>query len=229
MTNLNEVFVPGGEPQQTYVDRSNSEALSGLARCIDSPNEIVSLAGPSKMGKTVLCKKTLGKREIVWLEGGQINSVEQLWERVGNELSCPDEIIVSQGTQAGFNAGVQMKITASGSRLKTSSIAEKRNSNTISANVEFLIKNKIVLVIDDFHYIDPIVRRDIMRSIKGPVFRGLKLILLSVTHRVFDAIKAEPELGGRLGSIKLAPWSPHELEKLVNLVLRPLGSMTRTI
>ena len=46
-----------------------------------------------------------------------------------------------------------------------------------------------MVVIDDFHYIPEESRPELMRNVKGAVFNGLKVILLSVSHRVFDAIK----------------------------------------
>src|SRR3546814_370093 len=53
-----------------------------------------------------------------------------------------------------------------------------------------------------------------MRNVKGAVFTGLKVILLSVSHRVFDAIKAEAELTGRFTAISLPHWSQNDLRKV---------------
>jgi hypothetical protein len=56
-----------------------------------------------------------------------------------------------------------------------------------------------------------------MRNVKGGVFNGLKMILLSVTHRAFDAIKAETELTGRFIAINLPDWSNKDLRKIATL------------
>jgi hypothetical protein len=72
-------------------------------------------------------------------------------------------------------------------------------------------------VVDDFHYVDKSHRMTLMRNIKGSVFNGLKVILLSVTHRAFDAIKAETELTGRFSSITLPTWSKSDLIQIPTL------------
>ena len=56
-----------------------------------------------------------------------------------------------------------------------------------------------------------------MRNIKGAVFNGLKVILLSVAHRTFDVIRAEPELTGRFSSVLVPPWSIADLNRIPTL------------
>jgi hypothetical protein len=77
-----------------------------------------------------------------------------------------------------------------------------------------LLSNKIILVIDDFHYINKDQRVTLMRQVKGAVFGGLKVVLLSVTHRAFDAIKDESELTGRFTAISLPAWDMRELSQV---------------
>jgi hypothetical protein len=67
---------------------------------------------------------------------------------------------------------------------------------------------------DDFHYLNDDSRREVMRNVKGSVFQGLKVLLLSVTHRAFDAIKAENELTGRFVTIQMPPWNKGDLRKI---------------
>lgn len=62
-----------------------------------------------------------------------------------------------------------------------------------------------------------------MRNVKGSVFNGLKVLLLSVTHRAFDAIKAESELTGRFSSINMPSWSSHDLSQIPILGFEKLG------
>jgi len=71
-----------------------------------------------------------------------------------------------------------------------------------------------MLVVDDFHYVAAEPRTELMRNVKGAVFNGLKVILLSVTHRVFDAIKSEAELTGRFTAISLPHWSAQDLAQI---------------
>lgn len=208
-----EVFVAGGQPTITYVERSAAHVELNLARAIATPNQIVSLSGPTKTGKTVLCRRVLGQRQFIWIDGGQIAESADFWTKVAFELNIPDS--VDSGTQntSTVNAGIgiAMIATAGGSQLYQSSELTKRSLDSMSAALDHMTREKIMLVIDDFHYLKELARVDLMRNVKGSVFNGLKVILLSVTHRVFDAIKAESELTGRFTAISMPKWSQDDL------------------
>lgn len=208
-----EVFIAGGQPTVTYVERDELDIERGLARAIAAPNQIVSLAGPSKSGKTVLCRRVLGEREYVWIDGGQINDSHSFWQRVCNELDIPDAVEKTSQKEYMVKIEGSLCVTAGGSHINKKCETHKK-INGMSDALKEMIFRKIILVIDDFHYIKDEFRVDIVRSLKGAVFQGLKVILLSVTHRTFDAIKAESELTGRFSSIQLPPWSIGDLIKI---------------
>ncbi len=212
-----EVFVPGGEPTVTYVKREQSNIERDLARAIAIPNQIVSLAGPTKSGKTVLCRKVLGTRDFLWIDGGQIKSADDLWNKACHELNLPLLSETSTETQVGVDLKAGAIITASGSRLTRSAKRESARVDSLRDAIAAIMEEKIVFVVDDFHYLTPEARTEFMRNVKGAVFNGLKVVLLSVTHRAFDAIKAESELTGRLISITLPEWSLEELSKIAEL------------
>lgn len=209
------VFVAGGMPTVTYVEREEQHIERNLARAIATPSQIVSLAGPTKTGKTVLCKRVLGDREYVWIDGGQVSSVDSFWQQVATELKIPSETTstVSTNTSADVSASALL-VTAKGSLLRGDSFSERQSINSMSEAIAVLIRDRIVLVIDDFHYLEEPVRQELMRNVKGAVFNGLKVLLLSVTHRAFDAIKAETELTGRFIAIDLPHWSLSDLQKI---------------
>lgn len=210
-----EVFVPGGQPTVTYVDRQEFHIERNLARAIAAPNQVVSLAGPTKTGKTVLCRKVLGDRQYVWIDGGEVDTIDTLWTSVCSDLNIPHETTTSSETSAGGDAGITTPIaSARGSRLWRKSSSAKRVAHSISEALEVLVNEKIILVVDDFHYLRPEARTAFMRNVKGGVFNGLKVLLLSVTHRAFDAIKAESELTGRFTSITLPHWTIEELTQI---------------
>lgn len=209
-----DVFVAGGQPTVTYVEREELHIERQLARAIAAPSQIVSLSGPTKSGKTVLCKRILGERQYVWVDGGQILDGDSFWKKVCDELSIPDSIDSGRQSEDADKVGLNIAIlSVGGSRLdRTSTVAHKVSG--INDAIREMISRKIILVIDDFHYINADVRVEIARNIKGAVFNGLKVVLLSVTHRIFDAIKAEPELTGRFLSVALPPWSVADLTEI---------------
>lgn len=214
-----DVFIAGGQPTVTYVDREEQHIERQFARAVATPNQIVSLSGPTKAGKTVLCKKALGDRPYIWVDGGRIKTGEAFWEYVRSELNMPVETsrTRSSETEMAVEGSVPLITTASGSKLWAVSKTDTYKVDSMASALEKMLRDRIILVIDDFHYISKDVRTDIMRNIKGAVFNGLKVILLSVTHRVFDALKAESELTGRFTAVTLPNWSNGELEKIPQL------------
>jgi len=217
-----DVFVPGGEPTITYVQREELQVERNLARAIATPNQIVALAGPTKTGKSVLCKKVLGEREFVWIDGGQISNIDDMWVRICNELNIPDETVVSKEKETSAKLQAGAVVTASGSRLHRSTASETHRIHTMAEALKKMLEERIVLVVDDFHYLDPETRVAFLRNIKGAVFRGLKVVLLSVTHRAFDAVKAETELTGRFISIILPEWNDEDLMQIAELGFKAL-------
>jgi hypothetical protein len=210
-----QVFVAGGQPSVTYVDRQEFHVERTVARAIAAPNQVVSLAGPSKTGKTVLCRKVLGDREYVWIDGGEIESATSLWNSVSSELNLPTEVTTSDEKSSGVDGGLTAPIiSAKGSKLRKRATSEKRVIHSIADALDTLVAEQIILVVDDFHYLMPETRTTFLRNVKGAVFSGLKVLLLSVTHRAFDAIKAESELTGRFTSITLPDWTKDELRQI---------------
>jgi len=211
-----DVFIAGGQPTTTYVDREDQDIERMLARAIATPNQVVSLAGPTKTGKTVLCKKVLSKRDYVWIDGGKIKVANDFWETVRSELSIPIENSITQGSESSISAegSIPFVTTAGGSHLSSKSATETFKIDSMSRALEYMTNERIILVVDDFHYIPSDVRTDIMRNVKGAVFNGLKVLLLSVTHRVFDAIKAESELTGRFTTVTLPHWTKNDLKQI---------------
>jgi hypothetical protein len=211
-----DVFVAGGQPTITYVQREEDHIERSFARAIATPNQIVSLSGPTKTGKTVLCRRTLGDRQFIWIDGGQIETGDELWSKIAGELNIPLESEISRGGQTtlGIEGSIPFITTASGSKLFSTTTTERKRTNSMASALAAMLQNKIMLVIDDFHYLSDDTRRVIMRNVKGAVFSGLKVVLLSVSHRVFDAIKAESELTGRFTAITLPHWSKEDLSQI---------------
>ena len=197
-----------------------------LSRGVAHPSAIVSLTGNTKSGKTVLCRTVLGTRHYVWIEGGQIKAEQDLWDRVCYELNFPLEISKTTGQQSGTTiagsveasagtgllAALKAVISASGSHLSNDETQRTYRIDSTSSALNHLLAKNIALVIDDFHYIPPGDRQAIIRSIRGAIFEGQKVILLSVSYRAFEAIRAEPEITGRLRHVEVPEWSKEDLQ-----------------
>lgn len=205
------VFVAGGQPSITYVKRKQADVERNLARALAAPNQIVALAGPTKSGKTVLCKHVMGERQYVLIDGGQVKTAPEVWERVCSELEFPSEETFEDGSETKAGGGINMVVTANGSQLIRAAKKRTFKVDNLSTALKYLTENDIALIIDDFHYLEPNERRTVLRNLKGAVFKGLKVVLLSVAHRIFDVPKAENELTGRFVSVEIPEWSREDL------------------
>ncbi|MGE0231981.1 MAG: hypothetical protein AB7O39_15925 [Flavobacteriaceae bacterium] len=208
------VFVAGGQPTYTYIDREDQDVERNFARAVATPNKVVSLSGPSKTGKTVLCRKMLSNREYIWIDGGRIDGIESFWQFIASEFNVPTQFEVSYKQEDSATVGLNTVISANGSQLARTRKTESHQIDGITSAIDALLRDGIILVIDDFHYIKADLRKSIIRNIKGAVFNGLKIVLLSVTHRAFDAIKDESELTGRFITVSLPDWNDDELRKI---------------
>lgn len=222
---LHEVFIPGGQPSITYVDRAHLSLERSLQKALAQGNLIVSLTGATKSGKTVLCRSVLDDFEYVWIDGGQVKAEADLWSKVATELGQAAETKASERDDSGSNVGgsvgmdavplgtgARFQLTVGGSRLKARTVENVQRPNTMHAALEALLEESVFLVIDDFHHIPEAARSDIVRSIKGAVFRGLKVVLLSTPHRAFDAVKAEVEITGRFKHVPVPDWGIADLQ-----------------
>ena len=224
---LADVFTPGGQPSVTYVDRAELGLESAVRKAIDQVNSIVSLTGATKTGKTVLCKNVLEEYEYVWIDGGQVKAEEDLWKKICSELRLPNEKTETGSKQTGLgghidgsaeaSAGIVRKkvlISVSGSRLKTQEESATFTLDSMQSAIDYLTANKVILVIDDFHYLNDDTKRSVIQSLKGAVFRGLKVILLSTPHRAFEAMNAESEVTGRFKHVPVPDWSIEHLREI---------------
>jgi len=219
---IGEVFVPGGQPSITYVARDELQLETKLRDYLEERHRILSLSGPTKSGKTVLIKTVVPS--AVWLSGGNIRSSDGFWsslvdrlgaytvetkERTGQE-SDSSEFAVGGGVNTVVRAGADVTDRREESRGKRQAFTRTRPNEEVA--LEQLQTHDRVLIIDDFHYIESRLQQAIVRGLKSSVFEGLPVILASVPHRAFDAVRVEKEMTGRVEHVTIPFWSRDELE-----------------
>ncbi|EFZ1984509.1 ATP-binding protein, partial [Shigella flexneri] len=69
---ISEVFTAGGVPNITYNSRENLELEDNLTMDLDIQGKIISITGPTKIGKTTLCKKVISMDNLILISGGAI-------------------------------------------------------------------------------------------------------------------------------------------------------------
>ncbi|HHY2677473.1 TPA: hypothetical protein ACV439_005523 [Bacillus toyonensis] len=233
---IGEVFTAGGTPNITYYARDNLKIESRLQKFLKAQGKIISITGPTKSGKSVLCKKIIPPTDSIWIMGAHIKEENDLWRIIVDKLSIPltatqeeseDETTTVGGKVSGTLsikiAKVQGTVNNDGALKKGTKTVKSYNYDSRVQCIDFLLKNSIPLLIDDFHYIDQTIQKDIIRSLKNAVSDGLKVILISVPHREYDSIKVEQEMNGRVSQIRVTPWGTEELSEIAKKGFKALN------
>ena len=84
-----EVFTPGAFPIHTYVERTGERLEQALRDALDTAGQVVSLAGPSKSGKTVLVEKVAGRDNLITITGAGISDPRHIWDQALDWMGTP--------------------------------------------------------------------------------------------------------------------------------------------
>jgi hypothetical protein len=222
---VSQVFVPGGMPTHTYNSRVQLGLEGHLKDYLDERHKILALSGPTKAGKTVLLRA--GIDNGIWLSGGDIQSMDDFWSAicgaldVATEFESGDELV--DGAESSTSGGGSVKPFGIGGHLdhtKTENLTSSRKESRVrkvsfrDAGQEALRSGLHTLVVDDFHYIDQAVQLSIVRTLKPLVFDGLPVVVASVPHRAYDAVRVEKEMTGRVEQLQIPLWRPDELQSI---------------
>jgi hypothetical protein len=221
----NHVFIPGGQPEFTYVAREHRNLESRLLAVLDHLCKLVTLTGPTKSGKSVLAARVLKGHDPIVVDGGSVRREEDLWEQVVERLGgftsttrsrtegIDREVGLETAAQGKFPflGEIGAKFTAKRAKRGVTSTSETRATAPAPKAIDLLEKSKRPLVIDDFHYLDRGLQGSIVRALKAPVSRGFPAVLLAIPHRRYDAVRVEKEMTGRVEQISIPPWDIDEL------------------
>ena len=229
LNEIGDVFKPNALPDHTYVDRRIDEYgdtyTEQLQKALLNSGTLIAITGASKSGKTVLCHKAISNT-IIDLSASQIESREDFWNQIGEQLELPDEVQIKTSqiendvkkTQITGELSIKIaKLNISAGKDNTGSKGNEISHRILrsqSSMMKYIIDNDFVLVIDDFHYASEDIQLYIARTIKTYLINGLKVIILSLPHRADDAIRLNPDLIGRTSFIEIAPWSIDELKEI---------------
>jgi hypothetical protein len=234
MPNVGQVFVPGGLPSYTYVPRDELNLERTVRDYLDERHRILSLSGPTKSGKTVLLRKVV--ENGIWVSGGHVESVNDFWALVLDNLGgYTDETKQraeeeTAGDTVTNKGGVDLKVVNVGREKGRSTRERETRTHTVGRvrPKELVARDKLlasgsVVIVDDFHYIDPKVQLGIVRGLKDLVFEGVPVILASVPHRAFDVVRVEKEMTGRVEQVPITFWEKTELGMIATLGFKALG------
>lgn len=224
---MSKVFVPGGFPTITYIDRWEKQLEERVASAKDNLAKLVVVTGATKSGKTVLVDKVFPQDSSIWIDGGTIGDENSFWEAIVEKADLfTDRSVIDREAETsavGANGAVEGSIVlAKGKASISSSLSAesqheagfRRITNSKIVAINMLQKGDIPLIVDDFHYIEKSVQKNIVRALKSPIMHGLPAIVIAIPNRKYDAVEVEREMTGRIENIEMPVWEISELEQI---------------
>ena len=174
-----------------------------LEQAIKVSGFLTSLVGPSKMGKTILCEKVIGLEKIVEVSGADFDENTDFWKLAASKVGLAYEGQFSS----------EKIIPDTGDKY------EKKEVYALTKDkiIEYYKQEKLVMVIDDFHYAPPEKRMQIAQQLKDAIRRGFKAIVVSLPHRADEAIRQNADLSGRLSLINMEAWEVKDLKEIAKI------------
>ena len=222
---MRKVFVPGGQPEHTYVARTALQLEPKLQAASDNLCKLVTVTGPTKCGKSVLTQKVYPRGQHVWIDGGSVDQEDDFWGQIVDQLDLFTDISTTeeQGSNAGasselsgeagipFVAKARGKVTPSYSQQRSRGTTATRTLSPKPRALQGLRRIQRALIIDDFHYLARDIQGSVVRALKALVFDGNPVILIAIPHRRYDAVRVEKEMTGRVQDVPISYWNADEL------------------
>lgn len=224
---MTKVFIPGGFPTVTYISRKEKLLEERVLAAQDYLAKLVVVTGATKSGKTVLVDKVFPQSSSIWIDGGAVSDENSFWELViekldifterefteqESELSDVEAEVAAEGNLFIAKGSATIK-GATGNEIMSGTTL-RRNVNPKIVAINKLQTTEIALVIDDFHYIDKNVQKNIVRALKAPIMHGLPAVFIAIPNRKYDAVEVEREMTGRIENIEMPVWEEEELANI---------------
>ena len=226
------MFNHRGYPEHTYVERKNPTARKGsfedqLYGALRK-NYHVKIYGPSKSGKTQLvtrvAKDKLDKELFIKIKGANVDSKGDLSSEAIDLLSIPDKSTTREGEQetSSWKAKIAVRLGLADptivrgiTRTEIDEL-EKSTDNTsksLSNLLQSVESEDLVVLIDNFHYIDPAVRKNVLRTIRD---LETNFCIAMIPQRMDDVYLGNQDLAGRIQSIEIEYWNNDDLKEIGN-------------
>ncbi|GAA2062674.1 ATP-binding protein [Leifsonia soli] len=216
----NEVFVAGRYPAHTYNPRDARRQETELNRYLEDEGKALTVSGPSKSGKTVLLEHNLAAHSTIWINGTDLRSVADFWDKIIDWYGLYDIIGTQQQTggtgsgsirgQLGIPGVGHIGAEVGGGYTSTNTNTATRSRNAGEVAVQALRDLPVPIVIDDFHYVDAALKLDLTRIVKA-LIRITHVVMIAVPHEAFEAVRQEPDMNGRIWNLTILPWEQDEL------------------
>ncbi len=222
---LKDVFKSGQFPEYTYYNRPDIKMETKIEDYIEfEEGKCLTIYGPSKAGKTVAVQKMLPENYAIWISGGSFNSIDQFYHMISDRLDLYAEITTSNTKKHSLSTsiGIQSLFRFALKNDNENSSSKKQTKLNISQVKDKLSEKPVPLVIDDFHFINENLQKEISLQIKD-LIRLTNVILISIPETSFAPLKNIPDMNWRTVDMPIKNWSVNELTEIATKGFRLLN------
>lgn len=230
---IHDVFVTNGQPTTTYVVRQDPSLEDTLNDALKYRGNVCLVTGPSKTGKTTLYTKVLKdcNRDAVKIQCNKDINSKEFWSQALEKLDFKriETTIHRNNISKKIGGSVEGKIgwLWLANIIGAVSLGISRDSSEEEAYRRILAKPcpshiipalkelPIILVVEDFHYLQKEVQKTILQQWKEFIDNNISVIVVGTTHRAVELAEANKDLLGRICQIDLGLWSKNDLKKII--------------
>ncbi|UKE65854.1 hypothetical protein [Xanthomonas graminis] len=130
--------------------------------------------------------------------------------------------------KVGGSTGVLIKgqgeVSAEGTWSNSRTVSESVSIDYLQLLIRELSGSGMVVFVDDFHYIPSDVQKEISNQIKEAARQNVIFIVASVPYHSDDAVRANPDLRGRLVKLDFDYWDSNQLVKIAHAGFKHLNA-----
>lgn len=231
---LEDVFVPAGFPDVTYIQRN--ELKKKIISAKMNVNKHICIFGSSKCGKSNLWRKNFKENEYIKIGLNSKHSIDDVYSEILNQLNAYyiSEKSNNEEIKGSIVAELQLQIKMLFSSKIKSSVEGSTSSGDkkvlagnpiISANmlIRYLKPSNKRIILEDFHYANEELIKTLAQDLKAFSDEKCQFILISVPSKTQYLLKENVELQGRLTDLPVGMFSDTELLSLINEGLNALN------
>lgn len=212
---LFEIFGAGRSVQPSYTQRTSVD--DRLLNFLPEDKHIV-IHGPTGHGKSMLIKKYLNPEQYCVVQCSTYHKRLDIYRMILSEAdaSVRLEKTVKKGKRLSATISIFSGGTESGSEIKERVIdIDLGNINDL---IRVLRENDFdkYVVLEDFHYLRKNVQKEILNDLKIILDKSqLRMIFIGIWIQRDKFLHLNGNLGGKINSIRVTPWSELELREFI--------------
>jgi hypothetical protein len=235
------IFNGLGVPKNTYVAQESGHFEKLLRQGINEAGTLCLVTGSSKTGKTTLYNNVLAQMDKVpllvrcdtsitsldfWakpLESIDFNRIKETSKTAERETEISAKVggTIGWAWLAGLIGEVSLGIKDKKAEVE---IRERILSKPSANHLIPLLKNSnAILVVEDFHYLQETVQREIFQQWKAFTDEQVSVIVVGTTHHGVDLAYANQDLVGRIQQVDLKRWTDADLFMIAKKGFNALG------